>query len=108
MIGSDAGSQAKFWAITGVIHITKRITTLGGRTTTAAIEVTGITSIIATAIKAGRVGVRAKELAWKQFQASFSFANLKRLDYSSRRCRKKSCKIAAHSFWKTPDVISHR
>jgi hypothetical protein len=62
VIGSDAGSQAKFWAITGVIHITERITTLGGRTTTAAIEVTGITSIIATAIKAGRVGVRAKEL----------------------------------------------
>ena len=56
MIGSDAGSQAKFWAITGVIHITERITTLGGRNTTAAIEVTGITSIIATAIKAGRVG----------------------------------------------------
>jgi hypothetical protein len=30
------------------------------------------------------------------------------LHYFSRRFRKKSCKSAAHSFCKTPDVISHR
>jgi len=38
--------------IMGVIHITERITTLGGRTTTAAIDLTSITNIITTATKA--------------------------------------------------------
>jgi hypothetical protein len=39
-------------AIMAVIHITERVTTLGARTTTAAIELTGIISIITTATKA--------------------------------------------------------
>lgn len=43
-------------AITAVIHITERITTLGGRTTTEAIDLTSIISTI-TAIKA-RVGAK--------------------------------------------------
>src|SRR5262249_10148724 len=32
----------------------------------------------------------------------------KHSDHGSRRLRKKSCKIAAHSFCKTPEVISDR
>jgi len=47
------GHKQNSGLLRGLSHITERITTLGGRTTTAAIEVTGITSIIATAIKAG-------------------------------------------------------
>ena len=40
-------------ATTGVIHIPQPITTLGGRTTTTtAIELTSITSVITTATKA--------------------------------------------------------
>jgi hypothetical protein len=35
-------------AITGVIHITEHITTLDGRTTTADIDITSITSVIIT------------------------------------------------------------
>ena len=37
---------------TAVIQLTERLTTLDGRTTTAAIELTGIISIITTATKA--------------------------------------------------------
>ena len=39
-------------ATTAVIHLTARLTTLDGRTTTAAIELTSIISIITTATKA--------------------------------------------------------
>ena len=45
-------TRAAITAITGVLHITERITTLDGRITTAAIEFTSITSIITTATKA--------------------------------------------------------
>jgi hypothetical protein len=48
-------THAAITATTGVIHITERITTLGGRTTTAAIDITCITSVITTATKAHRL-----------------------------------------------------
>jgi hypothetical protein len=44
-------TRAATTAITGAIHITERITTLAGRTTTAAIDITNITSVIITATK---------------------------------------------------------
>ena len=44
-------TRAAITATTGVIHITEHITTLGGRTTTAAIDITSITSVITTATK---------------------------------------------------------
>ena len=45
-------TRAAITAITGVLHITDRITTPDGRTTTAAIELTSIIGIITTATKA--------------------------------------------------------
>jgi hypothetical protein len=47
--------------ITGVIHLTERLTILGGRTTTEAIDLTSIISIITTATKAE---VGAKLSGW--------------------------------------------
>ena len=44
-------TRAATTAITGALHITERITTLDGRTTTAAIDITSITGIITTATK---------------------------------------------------------
>ena len=70
-------TRAAITAITGVLHTTEAITTLGGRTTTtAATEFTAITSI--TVITATNCVIRriADELAWKRFQASFFFLRL--------------------------------
>ena len=44
-------TRAAITATTGVIHITEHITALGGRITTAAIDITSITSVITTATK---------------------------------------------------------
>ena len=49
-------TRAATTATTAVIHITERITILGGRTTTEAIDLTNIIRIITTATKA-QVGV---------------------------------------------------
>jgi hypothetical protein len=43
-------TRAAITAITGVTHITERII-VGGRTTTTAIDITSITSVITTATK---------------------------------------------------------
>ena len=40
---------------TAVIHLTERLTTVGGRTTTGVIELTSIIGIITTATKNGRM-----------------------------------------------------
>jgi hypothetical protein len=50
-------TRAATTATTAVIHITERITILGDRTTTEAIDLTSIISIITTATKA-QVGVK--------------------------------------------------
>ena len=48
-------TRAAITATMGVIHITEHITTLGGRTTTAVIDITSITSVITTATKSRRL-----------------------------------------------------
>ena len=45
-------TRVAIMAISGVLRTTERITTLGGRTTTAAIELTSIASILTIATKA--------------------------------------------------------
>ena len=47
-------TRAVTTATTGVIHLTGRLTTLGDRTTTAAVELISIISIITIATKSGR------------------------------------------------------
>src|SRR4029450_133171 len=100
-------THAAITAITVVgIHITERITTVGGPTT-AIDTTTSITSVITTATKSHRL---VRSIGWLgeiPSQFFFSLSASYSTD-SSRRLRKNSCKIAAHSFRKTPDVISHR
>ena len=64
-------THAAITAITGVLHTTGRITTLAGRTTTAATEFTATTSIIVITATNSVIRRIAAELAWKRFQASF-------------------------------------
>src|SRR6266550_4143612 len=65
-------TRAAITAITGVLHTTEAITTLGGRTTTtAATEFTATTSIIVITATNSVIRRIAAELAWKRFQASF-------------------------------------
>jgi len=44
-------TRAAITAIMGAIHITERITTMAGRTTTGAIDITNITTVITTGTK---------------------------------------------------------
>ena len=53
--GTTDTTHGAITAITVAILITERITTLGGRITIAVIELTSITGIITTAIKANRL-----------------------------------------------------
>src|SRR5206468_7917675 len=61
--------RAAITAITGVLHITDRITTPDGRTTTAAIEFTSIIGITITATKAW--GSCEGGLAWSNYKPAF-------------------------------------
>jgi len=63
-------TRAATTTTTAVIHLTERITILGGRTTTAAIDIRSITSIITTATKRV-VHVRVNRLAWSNSKPAF-------------------------------------
>jgi len=66
----DMGITHAATATMAVIHITERLTTVDGRTTIAAIELTSIGSIITTAIK--RTGwCKVKKLAWSNSKPAF-------------------------------------
>src|SRR5580765_4314500 len=56
---------------TAVIHITEHLTTLDGRTTTAAIDLTSIISVITTATKAGTGWCEGNQLAWSNSKPAF-------------------------------------
>lgn len=92
-------------ATLGVIHTTGLPIIVGGRTPTAAIDIASTTGTIDTT----KTQINVRLIGWLgAIPSQPIFLPPKIQKVAPRRLRKNSCKIVAHSFCKTPVVISDR